>query len=155
MRVDGALLLLLLSGCVPDGSTWQPWSGRVRKVLDGDTADIDDGGRRVRVRLFGVDAPEREQCGYAAAAEALRSRIEGRRVSVRPPDPSRGDDSASVDRFGRRVGEVFVDGASVNLALLREGHARRMSFARRTASYGAAEASARSAGRGGWTACGW
>ncbi|MCT4372478.1 thermonuclease family protein [Yangia mangrovi] len=92
-------------------------SGRIR-VIDGDTFEVGD----VRVRLFGVDAPEQGQtcggngkqvwaCGAWVTTE-VRSRYEGRRASCARLD---------TDRYGRAVARCSVDGKDVGRTLVSEG----------------------------------
>lgn len=90
------------------------------RVVDGDTIDIGE----ERIRLQGVDTPERHQkcrdgdgatyrCGDAAT-EALRSFIGGGFVRCEI-EPKR-------DRYGRAIGICFTaDGADLNGWLVRQG----------------------------------
>jgi hypothetical protein len=68
----------------------------------------------VRVRIFGIDAPERAQPWSARARQAVSALVFRRevRIVVR-----------AVDRYERTVGEVFVAGVCVACELVREGHA--------------------------------
>jgi len=75
---------------------------RVTKVIDGDTFETASGER---VRLAGVNAPEKGQPGYAEAKEALRKMIEGKEVIV---------DTVSRDKYGRAVANVYIGRESVN-----------------------------------------
>lgn len=96
---------------VPTGTL----SGRVSKVTDGDTFRlIVAGADPLTVRLYGIDAPERDQPYGNEATIALSGWIDGRDVTVVVED---------VDRYGRLVGRVFVDGHDINLAMVREGRA--------------------------------
>src|SRR3989442_10532902 len=53
--------------------------GKVLAVSDGDTFTMEADGAKVRVRICGIDAPERGQAGYGQAAGVLSSMIEGNR----------------------------------------------------------------------------
>lgn len=102
-----AALALVAGGCR---------SGVVTYVVDGDTLDVD----RVRVRVLGIDTPERGQCGYAEAKARLRALVGGRRVTVVPAKgPAR-------DRYGRELGYVDRNGLDAGRVLIAEGlaHAR-------------------------------
>ena len=114
----------------------------IARVLDGDTIEIGT----VRVRLWGVDAPEGRQeclaqgrpwpCGRRAT-QALADRIDGRRVVCE-----------ERDRDGRIVAVCMHRGNDVNAWLVREGWA--LAFRRFTRAYVDEEAAARSARRGLW-----
>ena len=54
--------------------------GPVTKVTDGDTFTISNEGKKVRVRFWGVDSPERLQPGYSEASEELGRLTEGKEV---------------------------------------------------------------------------
>lgn len=93
------------------------FSGKVR-VIDGDTFDVGD----VRVRLFGVDAPEKDQtcggrgapkwaCGAWVTSE-VRARYEGRRARCERQD---------TDRYGRAVARCSVNGEDMGRALVSDG----------------------------------
>lgn len=89
----------------------------VRRIIDGDTIDVDCAGRRERVRLLQIDTPERGQPGYRRATAALRSLIGGSEVTLeyaQPGRPTRG-------RYGRLLAYVFVDGINANVEMVREG----------------------------------
>lgn len=95
----------------------------VVKVADGDTFTGRTAAKKlVRVRLLGIDAPEVAHdgqpaaCGGDAAAKALTSLIQGRKVKV-IRDP-RAD---QVDRFGRTLGYVELKGSDVGLSLISKG----------------------------------
>ena len=83
---------------------------QVSNIIDGDTFDSSVG----RVRLFGVDAPERGECCYSQATSGLR-KLAGREVRVeagpRPQDPN-----------GRLLFYVYTkNGESIDERLLRQG----------------------------------
>lgn len=94
----------------PDSSTW---SGYVVQVHDGDTITVIDRARgRIKIRLYGIDAPELGQpFGNKASGLAsmllLRREVEGETVAV--------------DQYGREVAFVSVRGTDVSEALLGAG----------------------------------
>ena len=88
----------------------------VSGVIDGDTLDTPDG----RVRLFGVDTPERGERCYSQAASALRQ-LAGRAVRVE-------HGPRSVDPGGRLLFYVFTEGGnSIDEILVEQGLARAWS----------------------------
>jgi micrococcal nuclease len=117
--------------------------GEVVTVLDGDTIDVMHGGGAVRVRLAGIDCPEKRQPFGKKAKQRVADLVFDKKVSV---------DVAAEDRYGRKVGVVTLpDFGSLNELLVREGLAwwyRRYSEDTRL---GALEAEARAARRGLWT----
>lgn len=86
----------------------------VVQIIDGDTIEV-EGGQRVR--LIGIDTPERGQCGYSEAAFVLAGIIRGRPVVL---VPGARDDT---DRYGRLLRYVEVDGVDANLEMIRSGRA--------------------------------
>lgn len=89
----------------------------VTRVIDGDTLEliIDKGfydTSKRRVRLLGVDTPERGQVNYKEATEYTRSLAEGKDVIIQT---FKGDD------FGRYLADVWIDGVHLNEALRQSG----------------------------------
>ena len=115
--------------------------GRVVAVHDGDTISVLIAGSPIRVRLAGIDAPERGQPFANAARHALESRVAGREVTVVP----RGRDG-----YGRVLGRVYVDGVDVNAEQVRSGYAWVFRRFGADARLLALETEAKAAGRGLW-----
>ena len=118
------------------------FSGRVVKVTDGDTVQVLHNGRAEKVRLAGIDCPEKNQAYGQAARRFVLDLAAQTIVSVRVE---------TTDRYGRTVGEVILpDGVSLNRELVRAGYAwwyRRYSD---DPSLGALEEQARTQRRGLW-----
>lgn len=118
-------------------------NGRLH-VIDADTFDV--GG--VRVRLFGVDAPEMGQpcrvqgqerdCGRWAR-DLVRDRFEGRQA---------GCDAQDTDRYGRVVAICRVGDVDIGAALVQDGIA--WAYRRYSSRYDLDEKAAAVAGRGLW-----
>jgi endonuclease YncB( thermonuclease family) len=123
------------------------FDARVSAVFDGDTIEVvrelgDGETKREKIRLAGIDAPERGQPWSRRAKRALSERVLGKPVRV---------NAVSTDRWGRTVGEVYADDVCVGCELLREGHVwvfRRYSDDRVLVGL---EAEARAARRGLWS----
>jgi micrococcal nuclease len=92
-------------------STWT-----VIDVVDGDTIDVRGAdGREERVRIAGVDTPERGQCGFGPASSAMAALVLGEEVELIAG--SRDD----RDRYDRIIRYVDVDGVDAGLTLIEEG----------------------------------
>ena len=88
----------------------------VTSIVDGDTLDVHAGGEAFRVRVFGVNTPERGRPCYREATDALR-RLAGGEVRVLPDVRLR--DSS---RPPRELRYLFTpDGRSIDAALIAEG----------------------------------
>lgn len=118
-------------------------SGRVVRVTDGDSLSLlDRNNTQHRLRLYGIDAPERDQAHGELATQALASRIADRRVDAVVVD---------TDDYGRTVATLYVDGENLNLWLVEQGHAWWYRYhARHEHPLASAEQAARDAGRGLW-----
>lgn len=89
--------------------------GRVVGVSDGDTLTLLVGGhQQVKVRLAGVDAPEKKQDFGQASKKSLSDQVFNQVVTVEVQD---------TDRYGRTVGWVSVEGGDVNAAQVQRGMA--------------------------------
>jgi micrococcal nuclease len=86
----------------------------VIRIVDGDTFYVS--GQDVRVRLWGLDAPETGTAGGAAATNTLARFISGQVLTCRKRD---------VDRYGRIVGQCSLsDGRDVTQLMIATGTAR-------------------------------
>lgn len=119
------------------------FEGRVVRVADGDTVSVlDASGAQHRVRLFGIDSPERDQPHGAEAGKALAARIKDRRVGVVVVEK---------DDYGRTVGTLYLGDANVNAVQVEEGNAWWYRYhAPHERHLEAAEQRARAARRGLW-----
>lgn len=89
------------------------FEGKVVRVLDGDTIEVLQEKRTVRVRLNGIDCPEKTQAFGTKAKEYTSELCFGKNVSV---------DELGQDRYGRMIGEVkLADGKDLNQELVRAG----------------------------------
>jgi micrococcal nuclease len=127
----------------------------VTRVVDGDTVEVDSGGRVVDVRMIGVDTPESVapgqpvECFARRASEFTERSLQGRRVRLE-------FDVQRTDRYGRTLAYVWLDGRLFNEVLLARGYAVLMTVppnVRYADRFLAAYRHARERGRGVWTAC--
>ena len=102
----------LFSACFPSEAA--TIEGKVVRIADGDTVTIlTDDRQQVKVRLYGVDCPEKRQAFGNRAKQYTASKLAGRRVTVEAIDR---------DRYGRTVGIVQEEGGeSINEQLLKAG----------------------------------
>jgi endonuclease YncB( thermonuclease family) len=108
-----AALLLLTLVALQTGAA--RLDGRIVGISDGDTVTLlTDEHRQYKVRLSGIDAPEKGQAFGARAKETLSRLVYDREVSV---------EWTKTDRYGRIVGKIERDGVDMNLEQLRKGSA--------------------------------
>lgn len=86
----------------------------VAKVQDGDTFIATDGNVKFRVRIAAMDAPEKGQPYSKIATYTLKKMIQGKDVEIAPIDKG-------LDRYGRVLGHVRVDGDNIALKLISKG----------------------------------
>lgn len=121
-------------------------------VIDGDTFDVEIDGVVERVRLIGINAPERGECFADDATAALTDLLDGDVVELET-------DTSDRDDFGRLLRYVMVDGEHVNERLVHDGFVIAQRYPPDTArsdELDAAQAAAQADGNGLWTddACG-
>lgn len=93
----------------------QTIAGKVVAVTDGDTVTVLDASKtQHKIRLSGIDAPEKSQPFGRRSKENLSTLVFGKPVVV---------DAGKTDRYGRTVGKVVVDGVDANLEQVRAGYA--------------------------------
>jgi micrococcal nuclease len=127
--------------------------GTVSYVVDGDTLHVElERGRDERVRLIGVDTPERGECRAAHATALARALADGRRV-VLAGDPTQ----ATRDVYGRLLAYVWLPGGrDLGFQLLARGLARVYVYDRpfrRLPAYRRAERIGHTRPRGIWRGC--
>ena len=149
-RVVALLLAVLLS---PVALHCASETGKVVKVVDGDTINVSIAGRVEKVRLIGVDTPEVDsrrpvELFGREASEFTRRLSLGKDVRL-DQDPQ-GD---TRDTYGRLLRYVYLpDGTLLNAEIIRQGYGHaytRFPYAK-LESFRALEREAREAGRGLW-----
>ena len=89
--------------------------GQVSSITDGDTLRINNiTGISDIIRLYGIDAPERDQPYGTEATKALSSKVADAKVRIVVQD---------TDDYGRQVGTVYLDHRNINLEMVAQGHA--------------------------------
>lgn len=108
--MKNAIILILLFVVIT-----MSYAGRatVVRVKDGDTIVIRaSDGKNIDVRLYGIDAPEKEQSFGKAAAAALTEMIDGKRISY---------ELMAVDFFYRAVMIIYYKEKCINEELVSMG----------------------------------
>lgn len=140
------LLLVYLACVVFPGATAAAeelprLQGTVVGIADGDTVDLRLDSGKIRIRLHGVDAPERDQPYGRAARRELSRLVYLRRVEVEPVEQ---------DQYERMVARLWLGEMDVNAELLRLGAAWVYRRYAREPEYCAYERDARAHERGLW-----
>ncbi|RWZ68077.1 nuclease [Labedella populi] len=157
-----ALMLGGITACTPapsdQASTVEAEEGEVVAVVDGDTIDVQLPDGEARIRIIGIDTPEiaREpgetsDCYADEARTSVNDLLYGRTVELRS-DPTQDD----VDRYGRLLRHVLVDGKSAAVLALGAGVGHEYTYDADydgQAAHREAEKSAASHGVGLWSAC--
>jgi micrococcal nuclease len=101
---------------------WKIRNGEVVYVEDGDTLDISpvEGAYIQRIRLVGVNTPERDEPRYNEAKEFVKEMCLGKEVSFDV------DDCKPYDEYHRILAVVYVDEINLNAELVKRGLAEIM-----------------------------
>lgn len=87
--------------------------GQVIAVVDGDTIDILHHNRANRIRLHGIDCPEKGQPHGKRAKQAVSALVFAKEVIVQ---------THGLDKYGRTIGDVLLsDGRILNHELVKDG----------------------------------
>lgn len=131
---------LLFCSC----SSLADYSGKVVRVIDGDTVAVLVRNDMKRVRLEGIDAPESKQAYGNASKQSLLALVAQKEVFV---------SSSKVDRYGRDLGTLFINGQDINAIQISTGMAWAYRFkgVPTNRSYVALESKAKEAGLGLWS----
>ncbi len=105
-----ATLLALLVAV--DAQAAESFTGKAVGVTDGDTISVLRDGKAVKIRLDGIDCPERGDDFSSKAKKFTSALVFGKSVEVRGKDN---------DRYGRLVARIVVDGQDVSVALVQAG----------------------------------
>ena len=109
MRFVAVLLASLIAFSPVDD-----FQGKVVSIADGDTVTVLRGKEQVKVRLDGIDAPEKNQSFGTKSKDALAGLVFGKTVTVQ---------SEGTDRYGRTLGVISLGGTNVNQRMVSGGWA--------------------------------
>ena len=123
---------------------------KVVKVSDGDTVHVlDQSKTKYKIRLGGIDAPEKKQAFGKKSKENLAKYVAGQYVEV---------EYEKRDRYGRVIGKIIKDGQDINLLQIKDGFAWHYKYYEKDQSsldrmlYSSAEIEARDKTIGLWSA---
>lgn len=130
------IIFFIISCGLPQNLLADSFSGKVVRVADGDTITVLNGSRTEKIRLFGVDAPEKGQAYWKASKWFVSNKVFGKIVTVNRKEKG---------RYGRTIAQVTTsEKTDLGLELLSRGYGwwyRR--YAPEEKSYEAAEKKAR------------
>ena len=148
MRRPVLVLAPLILACCGSAALAETFPARVVGISDGDTITVLAAGNQHRkIRLAGIDAPEKKQAFGQRSRQHLADLVFGKNVVL---------DCVKVDRYRRDVCVVLVGGRDANLAQVEAGMAwwyrkySREQTAQQRVDYEAAEGRARAARAGLW-----
>ena len=88
--------------------------GKVIQVTDGDTIVVIKKDKKYTIRLNGIDAPEKKQFYGQEVKKTLSNKLLNKTVRI---------EWTEKDKYGRTLGNVFLDKKSINKWLIEEGYA--------------------------------
>ena len=98
------------------------FTAKVQRVVDGDTVHvIDKAGKKFKVRLTGIDAPEKNQ-PYGLAATYKLTEILINKLVLLKSKPNNGK-PYTIDRYKRVLAKIILDGKDINLSQVLTGYA--------------------------------
>ena len=113
IRLFTRLLILAIGISLSPGLTFADFTGPVVSVLDGDTIEVLRNTHPERVRLSGIDCPEKGQAFGNRAKHAASALVFGRDVILQ---------THGQDKYKRTLADVFLrDGTHVNQELVKQG----------------------------------
>lgn len=141
MRLHIIFLLTFLLGLAPYTQA-ASFTGKLVKVIDGDTVEVMHDGKVERIRLAQIDCPEQGQ-PFGQAAKRYVLKVAAQKIVTVEVE--------TVDRYGRTVGEVFLpDGSNLNKRIVGAGYGWQYKKYSKDPAYADLEAEARAAKLGLW-----
>ena len=109
MKILLSLLIILFSVSI----NAKELVGKVVKVVDGDTITILDANKQqFKIRLGGIDAPEKNQAFGNVSKQSLSEMIAGKEVKI---------EYNKRGRYGRIIGKVLLGNEDINLEQIKRG----------------------------------
>ena len=127
-RISITVWVIVLAGCEQSGSvdpyrlaeqfvpaaeeTPADFTATLGKIIDGDTIDVlNDANETIRIRLNGIDCPERSQPFGDNVTEFVGDTIGQASVRIVPKE---------LDLYGRTIGDVFIRGVWLDRELVAQ-----------------------------------
>lgn len=115
------------------------FSAKVIKISDGDTITVLSGKEQTKIRLYGIDAPEKKQDYGQRSRQFLANLIAGEVVEI---------DENGKDRYKRTLGIIHYKGQDINAQMVLNGYA--WAYVKYSRIYVDYESTARKNKRGLW-----
>lgn len=136
------LRALILSATLPTHAQAAEIPVKIIQITDGDTVGMIDAEKRYfKVRLSGIDSPERKQAFSDKAKEALSAKVFEKDIVL---------DESGKDRYGRVLGVLKLEGRNINREMVAEGWAWQFVRYDKSVELRDAEADARAKKLGLW-----
>lgn len=108
-----AASIFILGFILPQPAFTYDFTGPVVSVVDGDTIEVLHDQRAERIRLNGIDCPEKGQAYGQKAKHAASALVFGKEITLQ---------THGKDKYGRTIGDVLLpDGTNVNQELVKDG----------------------------------
>ena len=136
-------LLLLTIVAFLFGNTLSSETAYVSRIIDGDTIELSNGER---VRLIGIDTPERGEPYYNEATNHLAGLILNKNIEMKK-------DTSDRDRYDRLLRYIYLDDSFINMVMVQEGFAESYCYSPDTkycSEFNEAEEKAREQKKGRW-----
>jgi endonuclease YncB( thermonuclease family) len=111
-KFPGLRALFALICCLALNAQAEVFSAKVIVVMDGDTVMVLRDGKKTKIRLANIDAPEKDQAFGKQSRDSLQEMIGKKQVQI---------ESKAVDQYGRLVGLISLDGQNINQEQVRRG----------------------------------
>ncbi len=113
-----AVTLIFLFGCIEQKNEFNCIQGKtftVSRIIDGDTIEAG----KTKIRLKGINTPEKNEACFQEAKDFLKKQVLGKQILVQGNE---------FDRYGRLLGNICIQGKSINKMLLEQGLAHYYSY---------------------------
>ncbi len=105
------LVVVFIQNYIAQNSSFE---GKVVRIIDGDTIEVNHENKLTRIRFFGIDAPELKQSFGKQSKEALSGILSGKQVEII---------YKNKDTYGRIVAIVKLNNVDINRFLVSKGYA--------------------------------